>query len=86
MEPSAPIPRFQKSVMTMSKRNKYALVQKLRAIKHKCSKMLNEVGARLIERKRDREKKRIRDRKREERMNLNQSNLRNTLDDFSLFV
>lgn len=86
MEHSAPIPRFQKSVMTVSKRNKYALVQKLRVINDKCSKTLNEVGARLIERKRNRKKKRIRDRKGEERMNLSQPNLRNTLDVFSLFV
>lgn len=55
MEPSAPIPRFQKSVMTVSERNKYALVQKLRAINEKCSKTLNEVGARLIERERGRD-------------------------------
>lgn len=62
MERSAPIPRFQESVTTVSTGNKCALAQKLRVIDEKCSEMFNEVGAKLIETVRERE-----DRERKER-------------------
>lgn len=57
MEPPAPIPRFQKSATAMSKRNKYALAQKLGLFYEMCSETFNEVGARLIEREAESERK-----------------------------
>lgn len=67
MEHSAPIPRFQKSVMTVSTRNKYALEQKTNVIDEKRSEMFNEVGARLIERQREKTEREKREREKKDR-------------------
>lgn len=65
MERSAPIPRFQKPVTAVSTRSKYALAQKLSVINEKCSEMFNEVGARLIERQKEKTKREKREKERE---------------------
>lgn len=73
MERSAPIPRFQESATTVSTGNNYALVQKLKVVDKKRSEKFNEVGAKLIERQREKTEREKRERG--ERIRLPQPNL-----------